>query len=158
MCQYQKRSVQTMYQVLSSTQAETKQNVLMPWSCSIWDNWVSAVPSPQSLSTLVWSVLLHCVQHAVWCPYATVYLFCLLRCCSWYSLESSQGRGPRMFFHSSKFFSCNFCKKKQNNRKGLAFRMPIIQYLKPSRLQLQCLVNWLVNQQKIKQQLSWKIN
>lgn len=39
-------------------------------------------------------------------------LFYLLRCCSWYCLESSQGRGPRMFFHSSKFFSFSFCREK----------------------------------------------
>lgn len=36
------------------------------------------------------------------------------RCCSWYSFESSQGRGPRMFFHSSKFKSCNFCRNKRD--------------------------------------------
>lgn len=36
----------------------------------------------------------------------------LLRCCSWKSLESSQGRGPRMFFHSSKLISFIFCRDK----------------------------------------------
>lgn len=51
-----------------------------------------------------------CVQSAPpGVPGPQSFLFCRERCCSWYSLESSQGRGPRMFFHSSKFASFNFC-------------------------------------------------
>lgn len=49
------------------------------------------------------------------------FLFCVVRCCSWYSLESSQGRGPRMFFHSSKLNSFIFYRvgEKNTRNKGL---------------------------------------
>lgn len=53
-------------------------------------------------------------------------LFWVLRCCSWYSLESSQGRGPRMFFHSSKLVSFSFCRdegiKKQKHETRFQLR------------------------------------
>lgn len=42
--------------------------------------------------------------------------FCPLRCWSWYCLESSQGRGPRMFFQPSKSFSCIFCRETKRNK------------------------------------------
>jgi len=44
-------------------------------------------------------------------------LFGLLRCSSWYSLESSQGRGPRMFFHSSRSTCCIFCREEKKDKK-----------------------------------------
>lgn len=51
-------------------------------------------------------------------------LLSFLRCCSWYSLESSQGRGPRMFFHSSKFISFSLCRAKNPQEAELNPKMP----------------------------------
>lgn len=45
------------------------------------------------------------------------FMFCLELCCSWYSLESSQGRGPRMFFQVSRFNSLTFCRKNTSNKR-----------------------------------------
>lgn len=63
-----------------------------------------------------------CVQPAPpGLPGPQSFLFCVVRCCSWYSLESSQGRGPRMFFHSSKLTSFIFYRvgEKTPGDKGL---------------------------------------
>lgn len=107
----------------------------MSRSFRVWGNGVSAAPSPQNPPTrLVRPAAAHIQSAPPGVPGPQSVLFCLARCCSWYSLESSQGRGPRTFFHSSKFNSFIFCRggggKKQQLKDAKKNSHPIKQFLK----------------------------
>lgn len=96
-----------LFQTKHKPKVQNKPNKLSPHP-EVSVSASSATDSAHSLPVRPAAVCVRSALSSV--PGTQASLFWLLRCCSWYSLESSQGRGPRMFFHSSKLVSFSFCR------------------------------------------------